>query len=124
MKKLVAAKAVHFNGKSLTTRRASVQNLPGRCEFLGHKLEHEESRHEFTIRESREEHGAGSTTGEPFTPTTRTIEPITLSVKLQLTKLTFKIDDLLEWRKPQELGRCELAPAVVRITGESTCKYG
>ncbi|HCF4304513.1 NUDIX domain-containing protein [Pseudomonas aeruginosa] len=57
MRQSVAAAVVYLNGKILITRRAPGEKLSGMWEFLGSKLEADETPQACIVRELREELG-------------------------------------------------------------------
>ncbi|OLF53414.1 (deoxy)nucleoside triphosphate pyrophosphohydrolase [Pseudomonas chlororaphis] len=129
MKEPVAAAVVHLNGKILIARRAPHQKLAGMWEFPGGKLERGETPQDCITRELREELGVESVAGEILTSTTYTypggmIELIAVRVDLQSTQFVLQVHDLIEWVRPHELLRYDLAPADVPIAEEIIRAHG
>jgi 8-oxo-dGTP diphosphatase len=118
--KTVTAAIITDKGRVLLARRAPGENLSGRWEFPGGKMEEGESLEECIRREIHEELGLEVVVSEVFARTTYHGDPgpfeiIALRAEVTAGCLRLTVHDRAEWVSIQGLLAYNLAPADIYI---------
>ena len=119
----VTCAIIEDGDKILIARRAADQNIAGKWEFPGGKVEEGESPEECLKRELEEEFGIQVEVGEFITSNKHHYDHISIELKAFRTKyisgeFTLSDHDKIEWVSPDELLDYDLAEADVPIAGE------
>ncbi|HHW47619.1 MAG TPA: 8-oxo-dGTP diphosphatase MutT [Clostridiaceae bacterium] len=116
--KLVTAAIIINDGKVLIAQRAKNQNMAGKWEFPGGKVEPGETPEECLKREIREELGINIEVNDFFGESTYQYDTGTIKLiayKVQWIDGEFRLSahNQIKWVEPYELGNFDFAPADV-----------
>jgi 8-oxo-dGTP diphosphatase len=118
--KVVTAAVMFLGGRILLARRATGQQLAGKWEFPGGKVEEGETLAECLARELREELGIDAQIGEILGESIHryeggVIKLIALEARASQTTFALSVHDEIVWARPSELLGFDLAPADIPI---------
>lgn len=121
--KLVTAAVIVNNGKVLIAQRAENQNLAGKWEFPGGKVEPDETPEECLKREIKEELGIEIEVNKFFAESIYRYDTGTIKLLAYEARCISGKDDVykltahsqIKWAKPRELENYDFAPADIPI---------